>query len=325
MAAMRVLFHNRCFDGACSASIFTRFHRTCVAPETVYEYRGMAHRAGPAYDASDFGSDENAIVDFKYSSSPEVTWWFDHHQSGFPTLEDRAHFEHGQADGTLRMRQFFDPNYISCTGFIAQIARTHFGFETAPLADLIHWANLIDGAKYESAQAAVEMPEPAMKLTMVIEGAPDDSLITRLIPLLTEMSLDAVLDQDFVQEQFGPLFEKHKAAIELIRERAKLDRGVIGFDLTDQPTEGYSKFIPYYLLPEATYVVGLSRSSSRVKISVGTSPWTPLPPSSLINLAAICERYGGGGHARVGAISFPVDREEDARTAAEEIRAELRA
>ena len=45
----------------------------------------------------------------------------------------------------------------------------------------------------------------------------------------------------------------------------------------------------------------------------------------LANLAAICERYGGGGHARVGAISFPVDKEDEARMAVGEIVTELRA
>jgi nanoRNase/pAp phosphatase (c-di-AMP/oligoRNAs hydrolase) len=45
----------------------------------------------------------------------------------------------------------------------------------------------------------------------------------------------------------------------------------------------------------------------------------------MINLAAVCERYGGGGHARVGAISFPLDKGDLARAAAAEIIAELRA
>jgi nanoRNase/pAp phosphatase (c-di-AMP/oligoRNAs hydrolase) len=45
----------------------------------------------------------------------------------------------------------------------------------------------------------------------------------------------------------------------------------------------------------------------------------------MVNLAAICERYGGGGHARVGAISFPPDQGDKARAAAAEIVAELRA
>jgi hypothetical protein len=100
---------------------------------------------------------------------------------------------------------------------------------------------------------------------------------------------------------------------------------VITFDITDQPTEGYNKFIPYYLHPDATYNVGLSKSSFRTKVSVGTNPWTKKMSSDLVNLAAICERYGGGGHARVGAISFPPDREDEARKAVGEIVAELRA
>jgi nanoRNase/pAp phosphatase (c-di-AMP/oligoRNAs hydrolase) len=45
----------------------------------------------------------------------------------------------------------------------------------------------------------------------------------------------------------------------------------------------------------------------------------------MVNLAEVCERYGGGGHARVGAISFPPDQAEQARVAAAEIVAELRA
>jgi hypothetical protein len=305
--------------------VFTRFHKECVGGVDGYEYRGLMHRAGALFNEQDFIDGENAIVDFKYSASPKVTWWFDHHLSAFLTPEDQKDFERGQTDGSQRMRKFYDPKYVSCTSLITDIARINFGFNTVPLMELIKWADIVDGAKYESAQAAVEMAAPAMKLTMVIESSGDDSLVPRLIPLLTEMPLEEVLDQGFVQELLGPLMERHRAAIELIRSRAVLDKGVITFDITDQPTEGYNKFIPYYLHPEGTYNVGLSKSSFRAKVSVGTNPWTKLPADKLANLAAICERYGGGGHARVGAISFPPDREDEARKAAGEIVAELRA
>ncbi|HWZ00155.1 MAG TPA: DHH family phosphoesterase [Edaphobacter sp.] len=319
-----IFYHDKCFDGACSASLFTRFHRECVKTADRFSYHGLVHRAGALFDESAFVDGENAIVDFKYSASPKVTWWFDHHQSAFLSADDQKNFEAGQADGSQRMRKFFNPNYVSCTSLIADIAQVNFGFDTAPLLELIQWADIVDGARYESAKAAVEMAAPAMKLTMVIESAPDHSLVPRLIPLLTEMSLQQVLDQDFVQVLLGPLMERHWAALELIRQRAVVEGGVITFDITDQPTEGYNKFIPYYLYPEATYNVGLSKSSFRTKVSVGTNPWTERGPSELVNLAAICERYGGGGHARVGAISFPPDREDEARKAVGEIVAELR-
>jgi len=289
-----------------------------------FSYHGLVHRAGALFDERDFVDGENAIVDFKYSPSPKVTWWFDHHQSAFLTAEDQRDFEAGQTNGSQRMRKFFDPNYVSCTSLIADTGRIDFGFDTAPLKELIKWADIVDGARYESAKAAVEMAEPAMKLTMVIESSSDNNLVPRLIPLLTEVSLQHVLDQDFVQELLGPLMDRHWAVLELIKQRAMVDKGVITFDITDQPTEGYNKFIPYYLHPEATYNVGLSKSSFRAKVSVGTNPWTRLAASELVNLAAICERYGGGGHARVGAISFPPDREDEARKAAQEIVAELR-
>jgi hypothetical protein len=301
-----------------------RFHRECVKTADKFSFHGLVHRAGALFDESAFVNGENAIVDFKYSASPKVTWWFDHHQSAFLSADDQKDFEAGQRDGSQRMRKFFNPNYVSCTSLIADIAQANFGFDNAPLRELIDWADIVDGARYESAKAAVEMAAPAMKLTMVIESAADNNLVPRLIPLLTEMSLQQVLDQDFVQVLLEPLMERHRAALELIRRRAKLEDGVITFDITDQPTEGYNKFIPYYLFPEATYNVGLSKSSFRTKVSVGTNPWTKRDVSQLVNLAAICERYGGGGHARVGAISFPPDREDAARKAVGEIVAELR-
>jgi len=321
---VRVFYHDKCFDGACSASLFTRFHRECIAPGAAYNYHGLVHRAGALFDEHEFTGDENAIVDFKYSSSPRITWWFDHHLSAFLTPEDQQQFQRCQQDPACASRKFFDPSYTSCTSFLAHIASTRFGFNTAPVADLIHWADVVDGAQYESAKSAVEMAAAAMKLTLVIESTQDPEFIPRLIPLLTEMPLDDVLKQPFVAPLLPPLLDRHFKSVDLIRSRIEERNGTVFFDITDLPLDGYNKFIPYYLYPDATYSIGLSKSSFRTKVSVGSNPWTTAKPERMTNLAAICERYGGGGHARVGAISFPPDQAEQARTAAAEIVAELR-
>ena len=324
---VRVFYHGNCFDGACSASLFTRFHRECINPDATYEYHGLVHRAGSLFEESEFSADENAIVDFKYSPSPRITWWFDHHLSAFLTPEDHAAYERGLADlaSNFRDRRFYDPNYTSCTSFIADTVTARFGFNRASVATLVHWADIVDGALYESAQAAVEMREAAMRLTLVIESTTDPDFVTRLIPLLTEMPLEAILEQPFVAEMLPPLLARHQAALAIIRERAREQQGTIFFDIADRELEGYNKFIPYYLHPQATYSVGLSRSSFRTKVAVGTNPWTTAKPEQLVNLAAICERYGGGGHARVGAISFPPGEFEQAQQAAQVIVEELRA
>ena len=40
------------------------------------------------------------------------------------------------------------------------IAQQRFGFDPTPLADLVHWADIIDGALYPDAKTAVAMEAP---------------------------------------------------------------------------------------------------------------------------------------------------------------------
>ena len=57
------------------------------------------------------------------------------------------------------------------------------------MADLVHWADVIDGALYPDARTAVEMKAPAMKLTMVIESATKiQHLRPELIPFLATIA-----------------------------------------------------------------------------------------------------------------------------------------
>jgi hypothetical protein len=315
---VKVFYHDKCFDGASSAALFARFYRERIAGDADFVFSGLLHRAGALFDEAEFDGDENAIVDFKYSSSPKITWWFDHHESAFLSPADAAHFEQEQSN-----RKFYDPAFKSCTSFIAMIAQQRFGFDPAPLADLIHWTDVIDGALYPDAKTAVEMQAPAMKLTMVIESAPDQRFVPNLIPLLAVKPLEQILEAPFVAPLLGPLLKRHEVSIEILKQRSECKDGTIFFDITDYDLEGYNKFVPYYLHPESIYSVGLSKSSFRVKVSVGSNPWAPEEP--VVNLAKICERYGGGGHARVGAISFNVNQHAAAMRASEEIVSELRA
>ena len=307
---VRVFYHDKCFDGACSASLFTRFHRECIDAGATYEYHGLVHRAGALFDESEFTGDENAIVDFKYSASPKITWWFDHHQSAFLTPQDHQHFLACQQDPVCGARKFFDPNYTSCTSFLAHIASTRYGFNTAPVADLIHWADIVDGARYESPESAVEMAAPAMKLTLIIEANQDpDSFPASFLsspPCRSPRSSTSPSSPSSCLRCSSAI----RQALALIRSRAEERNGTIFFDITDHPLEGFNKFIPYYLYPNAVYSIGLSKSSFRTKVAVGSNPWTKVDPATMVNLAQVCERYGGGGHARVGAISFPPDQEE---------------
>jgi hypothetical protein len=314
---IRILYHDHCFDGAASAAFFSRFMKGAVRPDAEFAYTGMAHKASQLFEPELFDGDENAIVDFKYSSDPRVTWWFDHHQSAFLTPEDAEHFRQDRSG-----KKLYDASYKSCTYFIATVAKEKFGFTAPDLDDLVHWANIIDGAQYTDAKTAVELGAPAMKLTLVVEGSKGSETVQKIIRWMQHRPLAEIVAEPEIQALYEPLYKRHLASIDMIRSRAHQDDGVLFFDLTGYELEGYNKFIPYYLFPSCVYTVSVSPSSFRTKISVGSNPWVVETPKH--NLATICERYGGGGHARVGAISFEPNALEKARAVAAEIIEELK-
>ena len=277
----------------------------------------MAHKASQLFEPELFDGDENAIVDFKYSSDPRVTWWFDHHQSAFLTPEDAENFRQDRSG-----RKLYDPTFKSCTFFISTVAKEKFGFVAPDLDQLVYWANIIDGAQYTDAKTAVELGAPAMKLTLVIEGSKGSDVVQKVIRWMRTRPLEDIVAEPEIQALYEPLYKRHVASIDMIKSRARQDNGVVFFDLTGMDLEGYNKFIPYYLFPDSIYTVSVSPSSFRTKVSVGSNPWVIEPPKH--NLASICERYGGGGHPRVGAISFEPNALEKARTVAAEIIQELK-
>lgn len=314
---LRILYHGNCFDGVSSAAIFTKFYRAKINADAEVVYTPTMHRAGNAFDPEQFDGDENAIVDFKYCPDERLDWWFDHHQSAFLSESDKEHF---LADTSGK--KFLDTESKSCAEFIARIVDEKFGFKDESLNELIEWAHIIDGALYDSPAQCVELRSSALKLMQVIEGEKEPEFVAKIISDLTEKSLDEVLESEEVQARLKPILEQHWATVDLIKERAEYERGVVSFDLTDKNIEGYNKFIPYYFYPQTTYNVALSQSKYRTKISVGSNPWSPRP--RLHNIAEICERYGGGGHAVVGAVSLKPDELEKGKQYMREIIEELR-
>jgi hypothetical protein len=315
---LRILHHDHCFDGFASAAVFSRFFLEKVDRAADIGYAGLSHKPNQKLIEEElFDGDENAIVDFKYSPSPRLTWWFDHHQSAFLSGSDEDHFRTGTWP-----TKFYNPEYKSCTKFIADVAREKYGFDQESLSELIHWADVIDGAQYENAQTAVELKAPALRLMLVIEASRNPEVTARIIEGMQTRSLAELIADPLIDGEFRPLYDRHVQTIDLIRTAARREGGVIYFDLSDEDAEGYSKFIPYYLFPDCAYSVGVSLSPSRSKVSVGFNPWSPRPRRH--NLASICERYNGGGHAVVGAISYRPDQIELARETAKAIAAELR-
>jgi hypothetical protein len=315
---LKVLHHGNCFDGCASAALFGRFFEERVArgPFDV-TYAPVQHQQGDPFPPGTFDGDVNACVDFRFSPSPALHWWFDHHASAFQPSTDRAIFERDRSG-----QKFWDPTAPSCTGFIARSLEEHFGWTAPDREELLRWADIIDAARFPTAAMAVRLEEPALRLMALLEASRDPALPPRLIEALRTRSLSEVAAEPWVAGPLEPILERHFRSIETVRKLAKVEGGVVEIDLSETDLEAANKFIAYDLFPEARYTVVVSRDPKRSKVSVGSNPWAKVPRTH--DIAEICEKYGGGGHPVVGAVSLEPERLLDARRVAGEIAGMLR-
>jgi len=134
--------------------------------------------------------------------------------------------------------------------------------------------------------------------------------------------LAEIAAEPWVAQPLGPILERHRRNVATYRSLARVEGGVVTIDLADAEIDGANKFIAYDLFPEAAYTVIVSKDPKRTKVSVGSNPWARPPRPH--DISRLCERYGGGGHPVVGAVTLPPGQVAEARRVAGEIARALR-
>jgi hypothetical protein len=316
--AVVVATHGHCFDGMCSAALFTRLSRARISDAATFRYHACGYGPEPGgVNPAILTGDENAILDFRYTKSPKLTWYFDHHRTAFATPDERGDFE---ADGGKQ--KFYDPHYGSCSKLIYDISRDHFGLDDTPtIAELVRWADIIDAARFPSAEMAVVRADPALWLMTVVENHGDDAFLTRLVPRLLAEPLEEIARSAEIQAKWTPLRDAHQSFVDKVREKSEERDKVVFVDLSETVIDVVGKFVTYALFPRSVYSVMVSRGKTRCKVSVGYNPWSGSERRH--DISQICQRYGGGGHAVVGAIALGPAERERARSIGLEITAEL--
>ena len=323
--------HGHCFDGLCSAVVFTRLLSDLRArgelsvPEgsgskgPAIQFRYLACGYAPSQPALDglLDGDQNAILDYRFAPTERLHWYFDHHRTAFANADDQAFFERQRA-----LRPYhFDPSYSSCTKLVRDVALERYGVSMPELEPLTRWADKIDSAAFESAEAALDYTHPVMQLASVVEHHGDGELLSRLVPRLLDTPLEVVAARAEHRELYRKIQKKKATFAKRVRQNARtLDR-VVFVDLSGSELESYGKFVTYALYPQAMYSVILGLFKNGARINVGYNPWSE--QSRDRDLSSICGRYGGGGHPFVGGITFPAEDVHRARHVAQEIALEL--
>lgn len=317
-----VASHGHCFDGLASAALFTQLYRELnpgfVNSGGKFSYRALGYGpGGPPPAEHVFVGDSNALLDYRFHPSPALDWYFDHHRTAFASEADREQFEQ-RVDGG---QYFYDPVCSSCAKLIERESRTQFGATLPGLDELAHWADIIDSAAFDSAEAAIDHAQPMLRLANVVEHHGDDKLIAQLVPQLLERPVSEIANGELVARLYAPLAEQRERFIGLVREHAQVLGRVVFVNLTSERLQVLAKFVTYALFPDCAYSVIVGRIGDAFKLSIGHNPWSGRPLAH--DIGAICARHGGGGHAMVGGIAFSASAHEQALQVAQEIAREL--
>ena len=312
-----VASHGHCFDGLSSAVLFTRLMHEQGLAKAKFEYRACGYgQSQQRAEEKLLVGDENAILDYRFSASPKLTWYFDHHRTAFPSENERQAF-----DAAHNPHFFFDAAYTSCTKLIADTSRTQFSLVDPLLEPLVRLADIVDSARFDSPEQAVDRSDPLMRLVSVVEHYGDDQFYTALVPELLKKPLAEVAGASSIEDRYKPLGKKHERFVERVRAKSEVQGRVVYVDLTEAVLESVGKFVTYALYPKSVYSVLVGVLKGGPKISVGYNPWSGEKLDA--DISAICARYGGGGHPVVGGISFAPNEVERARSVAREIALEL--
>lgn len=277
----------------------------------------------------DFTLDPSALLPRTYepmkslpSSLSELKcYWIDHHATGagLPFLtQENLHLYLPQ-----HLVAVWDTEAKSTPGLM----RKHYqrlGISPDVLKryeQLIDWAEIIDGALFESAAAALNASDPIVQLDFLFSSKHPGLNSARFY----QMAIDDLLKQNgefpLVILEHDPLYRaviEYETRLNLRRRQAyesviaDADSGRIAVcDFRQHPElwRGLSRFVPYSLKPSchfAIHITPLGGRDSTYAITCGQNPWNP--PRSLPSLGEyFAEHFAGGGHRFVAGGSMSAD------------------
>jgi hypothetical protein len=305
-------FHSPCFDGISSA-VLTWDYLVSRLRWNPPMFHAVNYQLRDSWLASPLER-PSAVVDFLYH--PQADFWADHHPTTFLDSAARAHY--ADRRGPLHV---FDDRADSCAGLLWRHFAVALDYTNPSYVELVRWAEKIDAARYESPHEAIFAAAPALRISATLSLGGEDGYPERLIRVLRESTLEQVAELPEVRERFARIQELTQAGLDRLEKVVRLESdGIVVFDV-DGTGVIINRYAPYYFFPTARYSAGVIRSDGRAAILTMRNPWRDFPS---VFLGRICERLGGGGHQRVGAITLRGDRVPAAAGILERLVTEIR-
>ncbi len=287
-------FHND-FDGRVSSAVFLDFLRS--RGDSVANYFAVDHYIRPKWDAMVKRS-KNPVVIFDFYYHPKAVFFFDHHFTTFirPDWEKK-----------FKPTKYLNLNfkYESCCHLVFDVLVKKFGYKPGKhIKELVRWADIVDAAKYKSAEDTIQLTAPALQIDSYLDQkSQKGDPIRWMIEELSRKDLVKVSKDKRVVAVVKAVRAKIKKSLEYHQKNLQVYDKVCFIDLSAGKVERV-RFAPHFLVPSLSYIVTLLRSGKVFRVAVGANPWKlNLHKHDLRKL--VRDRYGfkAGGHARAAGIT----------------------
>ncbi|HZU33380.1 MAG TPA: hypothetical protein VFB79_19850 [Candidatus Angelobacter sp.] len=258
-----------------------------------------------------------AVVDFLFH--PSVDFWADHHQTALLNQQAKANYLKRKNSNAF----LYDASAPSCAGLLYRRLRNHFSHKPH-FEELVAWTEKIDSAAFDSVQEAILGDAPALRInrTLLLEAEDNQEYAKFLITQLRKQDLHYVAGLAEVKRREQQVRRSLEKGLKKVRARARVEKGeVVVFDARKSKNQMISRYAPYYIEPNARYSIGIIRSPEGIGITAMRNPWRKFRS---ISLGRAFEKFGGGGHQRVGAVRLPVGQGRKVKDVVESLLSKMR-
>ena len=298
-------FHSPCLDGIASSVLTLDFLET-VQNWTFNELRPVDYDQRKSW-LSEERTSPFAVVDFLYH--PAAEFWADHHQTSFLRPDLKNCFAEQK-----NAFHIYDSKSSSCAMLLWRVLQRRFKYKNSRYAELVSGADKIDAARYSSVEEAIHGSHPALNINRSLATNKDPDYPVWLVTRLRRESLEKVGCSPEVVEKSNEAQALIAAGLDRLSETVHLDDANIAVFDVDSSDVLVNRYAPYHFFPKARYSLGIVRSPNCTKIRAMKNPWRHFPS---VYLGKLFERFGGGGHRRVGSVLL---RGADAQNADQVLR-----
>ncbi len=158
-------------------------------------------------------------------------------------------------------------------------------------------------------------PSGYVLISMTLEGKRlvDEPYWIRLIGLLRDASLDNILAVAEVRRRCQQILDDQEKLKEILLKCTTLKGNVIFVDLRGvKDIPDANRFLVYTLFPAGNISLKIAVDDQRADTTAISVGYNIFNTTSNVNVGALLERHGGGGHRVVGSCRVPNDQAEKA-------------